>query len=80
MARLYPNGWPANMRASLYLNNKRRDKFLPPVTQGAEWASGTWYQVGDEVTYSAVTYRCTTTHQAGTRTPDIATEYWAEVV
>ena len=28
---LYPNGWPANMRAILYLNNKRRDRLINPT-------------------------------------------------
>lgn len=25
---LYPSGWPSNMKAVLYLNNKRRDRNL----------------------------------------------------
>ena len=30
--RLYPNGWPGNLRAVLYLNNRHRKLGLQPDT------------------------------------------------
>jgi hypothetical protein len=80
-ATLYPKGWPSNMRATLFLNKQRRDRFLPPIEQGQAWATTVWYQVGDTVVYSTVTYSCITTHQARTgMEPNTAAAYWAEVV
>lgn len=78
--KLYPSGWPSNLRAVLHLNNERRDKFLPPIEQGAAWTVGVWYKVGDTVTYSAVTYRCALTHQARVGQEPDTSDYWVEVV
>lgn len=77
---LYPNGWPGNLRAALYYNNRKRDRFLPPITQGDPWTEGTWYQVGDTAVYSTVTYECVMTHQARAGLePNTATDYWRAV-
>lgn len=77
---LYPSGWPSNLRASVYLNNKRRDKFLQTHVADAAWVStGAWYQVGDTVTYSAVVYRCVQNHESGPgHEPDTDTDRWVE--
>lgn len=67
-----------SLAAALYLNNKRRDRFLPAITQGEEWALKTWYKSGDTVLYNEVLYRCIQTHQAIEGIyPDVeASVYW----
>lgn len=70
----------ATLRARLYFNNRRRDRFLPPITQGAAWAVTTWYQNGDTVSYSGSDYLCIQTHQAIVgREPDTDTDRWSVV-
>lgn len=79
-SKLYPKGWPTNLRAVLYLNKKRRSKFLQSNTAEAAWSLGVWYQIGDTVTYSAIVYRCVQNHESVTgREPDTDTDRWEAV-
>ena len=47
------------------------------VAQTSEWAVGVAYEVGDEVTYQGVTYRCRQAHTSiATWTPPAVLSLW----
>jgi chitin-binding protein len=52
----------------------------PPAQPGGTWAAGTTYQVGSQVTYGGVTYRCLQAHTAivGWEPPNVPA-LWARV-
>jgi hypothetical protein len=79
---LYPKGSPSNLKATLYLNKKRRDKFFLPNEQGAEWAIDIWYHLGDTVVYDGTDYRCVMNHrsQVGWEPDVVDSTRWVEVV